>query len=54
MGFRDTEFRNSPLMRLQVLADLRSRGLLTEQLHWTDKRLAQSPRPVASVASSDV
>jgi nucleoside-diphosphate-sugar epimerase len=37
MYFDDQNFRSSSLMRLRVLTDLRSRGLLTESLHWTDK-----------------
>jgi len=36
--FHDPDFRNSPFMRLRVLADLRSRGLLNETLEWADKR----------------
>lgn len=33
--FHDSNFRNSPFMRLRVLADLRSRGLLNETLEWS-------------------
>lgn len=32
--FQDSNFRNSPFVRLRVLADLRSRGLLNETLEW--------------------
>ena len=34
IGFADQNFRNSRFARLPVLADLRARGLLTEQLEW--------------------
>jgi nucleoside-diphosphate-sugar epimerase len=34
MGFADTEFRASHLVRLVVLQDLRDRGLLNAQLEW--------------------
>jgi len=34
MGFRDPQFRSSQLMRLRVLAALRDKGELTEQLTW--------------------
>ncbi len=36
MGFRDADFRNSQLIRLKVLADLRSQGRLTPDLCWAD------------------
>jgi nucleoside-diphosphate-sugar epimerase len=35
MGFRDAAFRSSQLMRLQVLASLRTNGQLTADLTWT-------------------
>lgn len=35
MGFKDAEFHNSGLMRINHLNMLRDRGLLDEQLHWT-------------------
>jgi nucleoside-diphosphate-sugar epimerase len=35
--FHDQDFRNSSFMRLRVLADLTSRGLLSPTLEWTDK-----------------
>jgi nucleoside-diphosphate-sugar epimerase len=35
MGFRDPDFRSSPLMRLHVLEGLRTGGLLDEDLSWT-------------------
>ena len=38
IGFKDTNFRNSNLVRLNVLSDLRSRGLLTENLEWLLKQ----------------
>lgn len=34
MGFDDPDFRDSPLMRLRVLDDLRRAGLVTETLEW--------------------
>ena len=34
-GFNDTDFRNSRLIRLKMLAELRSRGLLSDALRWT-------------------
>jgi nucleoside-diphosphate-sugar epimerase len=39
MGFHDPDFRNSRLMRLKMLADLRAGGFLTELLEWTWKPL---------------
>jgi nucleoside-diphosphate-sugar epimerase len=36
-GFRDAEFRRSAYMRLNVLDDLRRKGLLNDQLRWTDR-----------------
>ena len=37
MHFHDQDFRNSSFMRLRVLSDLMSRGLLNRALEWTDK-----------------
>jgi nucleoside-diphosphate-sugar epimerase len=37
LHFHDRDFRNSSFMRLRVLADLMSRGLLSPTLEWTDK-----------------
>jgi nucleoside-diphosphate-sugar epimerase len=37
INFQDEDFRNSWFMRLRVIADLRSRGLLDATLAWTDK-----------------
>lgn len=34
MGFKDSDFRNSNLIRLKVLNQLRSNGLLNENLEW--------------------
>jgi hypothetical protein len=39
--FHDPDFRNSSFMRLRVLADLTSRGLLSTTLEWTDKHPAR-------------
>ncbi|MBI4687489.1 MAG: SDR family oxidoreductase [Nitrospirae bacterium] len=36
MNFNNTDFRNSKFMRLKVLTGLRSKGLLTENLEWTE------------------
>jgi nucleoside-diphosphate-sugar epimerase len=36
MGFRDTEFRNSKYMRLNILMELRKKGLLNDKLEWTE------------------
>ncbi len=35
MGFRDSDFRNSDLMRLKVLSQLMEKGLLDKDLKWT-------------------
>ena len=35
MGFRDAGFRNSRYMRLNILTELRKRGVLNDQLQWT-------------------
>lgn len=35
LGFNDTNFRNSRLIRLKMLAELRTRGLLSDALRWT-------------------
>ncbi len=35
MGFHDRDFRNSSMMRLNVLSNLIERGFLTRQLEWT-------------------
>lgn len=45
MGFHDPDFRNSPLVRLRVLDDLRRDGLVTETLEWaTAPRAAHEPQ----------
>jgi nucleoside-diphosphate-sugar epimerase len=38
MAFHDQNFRDSSFMRLKVLADLTSRGLLSKTLAWTHRR----------------
>jgi nucleoside-diphosphate-sugar epimerase len=43
MGFRDQNFRDSSLMRLRVISDLRSRGVLNDSLEWTDKHQFKEP-----------
>jgi len=45
MKFQNADFRNSHFMRLRVLQDFRARGLLTERLEWTDKKLVPAPSP---------
>ena len=35
LGFRDGEFRNSRFMRLNILTELRKKGLLNDKLQWT-------------------
>jgi nucleoside-diphosphate-sugar epimerase len=35
MGFRDGEFRDSKYMRLNILMELRKKGLLNDKLEWT-------------------
>ena len=40
IGFNDKDFRNSKYVRLKVLSDLTSKGLLTEKLEWTDRQKA--------------
>ncbi|MBV9610289.1 MAG: SDR family oxidoreductase [Acidobacteria bacterium] len=37
MRFAEKDFRSSALMRLNVLSDLRKKGLLTESLRWSDR-----------------
>ncbi|MEW6585081.1 MAG: SDR family oxidoreductase [Nitrospirota bacterium] len=38
MEFKDENFRSSRFMRLMVLKDLRSKGILTENLEWANSR----------------
>ena len=40
MGFADGNFRNSQFMRLKVLTHLSERGILDEQLRWSQPRTA--------------
>jgi hypothetical protein len=42
MKFDDPDFRSSPFVRLHVLADLQSRGLLSETLEWKSKHAPES------------
>lgn len=49
-GFRNADFRNSQFMRLRVLSDLQSRGLLSPTLEWTGK--ATRGVPVRSVGAA--
>jgi nucleoside-diphosphate-sugar epimerase len=48
IDFRDQDFRNSWFMRLRVIGDLTSRGLLNSTLHWVDNQ-----RAIPSAARSD-
>jgi len=50
MHFHDQDFRNSSFMRLRVLADLMSRGLLSRTLEWADKHSAKDATGVAAHA----
>jgi hypothetical protein len=43
MHFGDRNFRDSSFMRLRVIADLRSRGLLGDNLVWTAKHAMSRP-----------
>jgi nucleoside-diphosphate-sugar epimerase len=45
MRFNNPDFRNSSFMRLRVLTDLQSQGLLNETLEWASKP-ARTPLPV--------
>jgi nucleoside-diphosphate-sugar epimerase len=45
MRFSNRDFRESSFMRLRVLADLRSCGLLNEALAWTHKPIDTAPAP---------
>jgi len=38
MEFKDGEFRNSKYMRLNILTQLRDKGLLNQSLEWVQKR----------------
>jgi nucleoside-diphosphate-sugar epimerase len=43
LKFSNPDFRNSSFMRLRVLAELRQRGLLTDQLEWTGREAEPEP-----------
>jgi hypothetical protein len=45
MRFQDQNFRDSSLVRLKVLADLTSRGLLSKTLEWTHRHDASAGAP---------
>lgn len=47
MGFHDAAFRNSPLMRLRVLGDLRASGALGPDLAWEHN---EAPEPAEAQA----
>jgi nucleoside-diphosphate-sugar epimerase len=42
MGFNNSDFRNSSLIRLQVLADLRTGGLLGPSLEWSHRPVTKA------------
>jgi nucleoside-diphosphate-sugar epimerase len=42
MGFQDQNFRDSSFVRLKVLAELTSRGLLSKTLEWTHRHTASA------------
>jgi hypothetical protein len=48
MGFADSNFRNSKYMRLQVLKELREKGLLDANLEWIWRAPAVAARPLAA------
>ena len=50
MHFHDQVFRSSSFMRLRVLADLMSRGLLSRTPEWADKHTARDATGVAAGA----
>jgi UDP-glucose 4-epimerase len=52
--FDDGNFRNSFFMRLRVIADLRSRGLLNETLEWSDKHRRAHRRREQTAAACKV
>jgi nucleoside-diphosphate-sugar epimerase len=52
MRFNNAEFRDSPFMRLRVLADLRAAGLLSEALEWIDKPADGIPLAAHAEAST--
>ena len=52
MGFSDSNFRNSKYMRLQVLKELREKGLLDANLDWTWGAPARAPRAVVAERSA--
>lgn len=52
MKFRDPNFRDSSFIRLKVLANLRDKGLLTDQLEWTVKNHARGEQLRALSISS--
>jgi hypothetical protein len=45
MSFQDQNFRESSFMRLKVLADLTSRGLLNESLAWVHRSAGSAVTP---------
>lgn len=47
MNFQDPDFRDSHLIRLNVLADLRAHGQLTDDLRWKDAVRQKGPIPVS-------
>ena len=52
MGFSDSNFRNSKYMRLQVLKELREKGLLDGNLEWTWGAPARGARAAVAERSA--
>jgi nucleoside-diphosphate-sugar epimerase len=48
MRFNDPDFRNSSYIRLRVLADLQSSGLLSPTLEWTGRQMTSGVAPPES------
>lgn len=54
MRFSDPDFRNSPLIRLRVLAGLAQHGFLGPRLQWLDRRAADAAPVVETTARLQV
>lgn len=52
MGFKDPNFRNSFLVRLNVLSDLERRGLLSDELRWVPRVCSNNADAEAEVMES--
>ena len=47
MGFADADFRNSRLIRLRMLAELQSAGLVNQDLEWVNKGAGKEVEVIA-------